>query len=111
MRPRVPAHVNGSIDLINCLGTRNLFLSKDRVYPGDSSFSCRAKVIQIGSIAERGGKTGAIPAEEKGSGMGISRWNLFSDGNEDKSVTKDARNDGVGGTRGKDLINFSGGVH
>lgn len=31
---RVPglfAHVNGSIDLINCLGTRDLFLSKDRV--------------------------------------------------------------------------------
>lgn len=29
--PGLSAHVNSSIDLINCLGTRNLFLSKDRV--------------------------------------------------------------------------------
>lgn len=68
--PRYTAHVNGSIDLINCLGTRDLFLSKDIEYISGSRRFRPGKSGTNREHRERGGKTGPIPRGEE-AGMGV----------------------------------------
>lgn len=68
--PSLSAHVNGSIDLINCLGTRDLFLSKDIEYISRSRRFRPGKSGTNREHRDRSGKTGPIPGGEE-AGMGV----------------------------------------
>lgn len=89
-----PAHVNGSIDLINCLGTRNLFLSKDRVYPGESPFSSGQKWYKSGA-SRAGWKNWANPPGGEKVGVGALSGNLsMGKRTEDDKRREDERGKG-----------------
>lgn len=79
--------VNGSIDLINCLGTRDLFLSKDIEYISRSRRFRPGKSGTNREHRERGGKTRPIPGGEDAR-MGPGG---ISTGVRGQSMTKDVR--------------------
>lgn len=80
--------VNGSIDLINCLGTRDLFLLKDIEYISRSRRFRPGKSGTNREHCERGGKTGPIPGGED-AGMGVPGESRR--GVRGQSMTKDVR--------------------
>lgn len=99
------ARVNGSIDLINRLGARDLFLSRDEYISRIGRFRS-GKSGTNRKRRERSGKTGPILRREKAgtSVLGESPPTRGTSGREREREEYDKRRENGGG---KDLINFS----